>query len=118
VKASDFDIGNYLNTQNVRELIGKDLRILAVRNETIQGKNKMVMSFTTADKALVVNKSNRTIMVAAFGNETNEWVDRKVQLHIHQVLFQRQMVASIAVEPVKEEQKTIIDADKPKKVKK
>jgi hypothetical protein len=109
MKASDFDVGNYMNAQSAQDLglVGKDLRIHTVKSETIRGALKMVMSFTTAEKSLVVNKTNRTALVAAFGNETDEWNDRVVRLSIGQVLFQGRMVPSISVQPVTEVQGTI-----------
>jgi len=120
MKASEFDVGNYLNAQNAQDLnlIGKDLRIHTVGRETIRGIVKMLMTFTTAEKGLVVNKTNRAALVAAYGNETDEWNDRMVRLQIGQVLFQGRMVPSIVVQPVTETQGGIIDAEKPKKGKK
>lgn len=120
MKASEFDVGNYLNAQNAQDLnlIGKDLRIHTVKPETIRGVVKMLMTFTTAEKGLVVNKTNRAALVAAYGNETDEWNDRVVRLHIGQVLFQGRMVPSIVVQPVTETQGAIIDADKPRGKKK
>jgi hypothetical protein len=114
MKASEFDVGNYLNAQTAQDLglIGKDLRIHTVHRETIRGIVKMVMSFTTADKALVVNKSNRTALVEAYGGETDDWNDRVVRLQIGQVLFQGRMVPSIVVVPVTVQQAKMVTEEK------
>jgi hypothetical protein len=116
MKASEFDVGNYLNAQTAQDLglVGKDLRIHTVTRETIRGMVKMVMSFTTAEKTLVVNKTNRTALVAAFGGETDDWNDHLVRLQIGQVLFQGRTVPSIVVMPVTETQTGIDEAGKKK----
>jgi hypothetical protein len=124
MKASEFDVGSYLNAQIAQDLnlIGKDLRIHTVRRETIRGVVKMLMTFTTAEKGLVVNKTNRAALVAAFGGETDDWNDRVIRLQIGQVMFQGRMVPSIIVQPIAAYQApvvdAVIDAEKPKKGKK
>jgi len=120
MKASEFDVGSYLNAQTAQGLglIGKDLRIHTVHRETIRGIVKMLMTFTTAEKGLVVNKTNRAALVAAYGDETDDWNDRVIRLQIGQVMFQGRMVPSIVVQPVTETQGSIIDAEKPKGKKK
>jgi hypothetical protein len=78
----------------------------------------MLMTFTTSEKGLVVNKTNRTALVAAFGNETDDWNDQIVRLSIGQVLFQGRMVPSIVVHPVTETQSGVADQEKPRGKKK
>ena len=105
MKASDFDLGNYLNAATAKAHVGKELHILTIESEIIRDQAKMVMSFRElGEKGLVVNKTNRTALADAFGDETDAWTGKSVQLRIGQVLFQGRMVPSIQVVPITERQ--------------
>jgi len=109
MKATYFDVGNYLNSQTVIDLnlVGKPLIIGSIVAEEIREVTKMVMSFPGVDRSLVVNKSNRTALVDAFGNETDDWIGKSIRLHVGKVLFQGALVPSIAVEAITEVQASL-----------
>lgn len=99
MKASDFNTSNYLNADNSRELIGKILKIYEVKSEEIREKQKLAIGFEGVEKLLIVNKSNRTDLSDAFGDETDNWIGESVKFTITKVMFEGKRVNSITIEP-------------------
>jgi len=58
---------------------------------------KWVVYFSEADKGLVLNKTNATSITACLGDDTDEWMSRKVVLYPTQVQFSGKMVDAIRV---------------------
>jgi hypothetical protein len=58
---------------------------------------KPVLHFLNKDKGLVLNKTNGFLIAQAFGEETDTWPGKSIQLYSHMVNFQGKMVAGIAV---------------------
>ena len=62
------------------------LTVSGVAQETV-GKGddadvKWVVYFSEADKGLVLNKTNATSITACLGDDTHEWMGRKVVLYL------------------------------------
>lgn len=102
MKASEFDVGNYLNSTTASLLVGRDIVVYEVRAEDVRDKKKMIMGFEGVDKALIVNKTNRMIMVEAFGDETDDWVGRTVRIEITKRMYQGKPLPGILVVPNKD----------------
>jgi hypothetical protein len=100
MKAYEFETSKFLNAKSAGEYNGKTLTIYEVKSEIVREMKKMVIGFESVEKTLIVNKTNRTALTDAFGDETNDWYGRKVILHITRVTFDGQPTASIVLEPV------------------
>jgi hypothetical protein len=86
-----------------------------------QGKDKKslpVVRFEGKDAGLVLNKTNASIIAAALGEETDDWVGRKITLRVEDVPFKGDIVAAIRVSiPQQDERKPdSVDLDNPKQV--
>lgn len=79
----------------------RTLTVADVTEELIgQGEEqdlKWVIHFREVDKGLVLNKTNATTITSALGDDTDEWIGRKVVLYPTEVSFSGKMVAAIRV---------------------
>ena len=100
MKSTDFIISNYLNAENATELNHKTLSIYEVKTEIISDVTKMVIGFEGVEKVLVVNKTNNLTMTEAYGEETDNWRDKKVRLDIVGVMFKGKRTPSIQITPI------------------
>jgi hypothetical protein len=97
--ASDFDVGSYLNSATASTLVGQALVIYEVKSEDVRDKRKMLIGFENIDKGLIVNKTNRMVMIEAFGNETDGWVGRTVKIEITKRMYQGKPLPGILLVP-------------------
>ena len=51
-----------------------------ITRETIGGEMKVVMTFATGEKALILNKTNGAAMKKLFGGDTNAWLGKQITL--------------------------------------
>ena len=67
-----------------------------------QGENaqqKLVLKFKGAKQRLPLNKTNALSLASAWGPNTDNWIERKVELRPERVLFSGKMVDSIRLHP-------------------
>jgi hypothetical protein len=57
--------------------------------------------FKDIEKPLALNQTNLTILMAAYGDDSDTWVNKSVIIHLVTVPFNGQPVLSIQVEPSK-----------------
>jgi hypothetical protein len=116
--ASEFDVGVYLNSATAGLLVGKDLVIYEVKSEEVRDKKKMVIGFESVEKTLIVNKTNRMVMIEAFGDETDDWIGCTVRIEITKRMYQGKPLPGILLVPNKEiERRDIGTATPPSKKK-
>jgi hypothetical protein len=99
MKASEFDVSDYLNSTTAGLLVGKDLKVFEVKSVEVRDKKKMVMGFDGVDKALIVNKTNRMVMVEKFGDETDDWIGQTVKIEITKRMYQGKPLPGILLVP-------------------
>jgi hypothetical protein len=97
--ASDFETSQYLNAKSAGKYNGTTAKIFEVKAATINDKRKMVIGFEGIDKMLVVNKTNRDILTEAYGNDTDQWLDKSVVIGIVLVMFEGKRTPSILLTP-------------------
>ena len=89
LKASDLPDGKFISVTIERvelEKVGMDSE-----------DDKPVMYFVGKSKGLVLNKTKANAISAAYGEETEDWSGRPLQLYATEVAFQGKMVASIGI---------------------
>lgn len=81
------------------DLNGKRIRINIDRvdMEDFGGDHKPVLSFVGTDKKMVLNKTNSGEIVDAYGDETDHWHGKLIELYEARVEFQGKKVAAIRV---------------------
>lgn len=69
-------------------------------------KSLPVVRFENKDAGLVLNKTNGSIIAAAFGPETTDWIGREIVLRVEKVSYKGDLVDGIrASVPQQDEQK-------------
>lgn len=91
--------GNFLKAETVKEkkLVGKKLTIAGVEKITLQEKDKLVLSFKDIEDKLVLNSTNANILSEAFGDESDDWTGKTIELTLVKVRFQGSLVPSVQV---------------------
>jgi hypothetical protein len=75
------------------------MTIRAIKLEEIgQDKtSKPVLFFSEETRGMVLNKTNAAMIAHTYGNETDSWLGRPVELHVEPVQFQGRVVDAIRV---------------------
>lgn len=80
---------------------GCTLTISSVKLETVgqgaQAEDKPVCYFEEVDKGLVLNKTNANAIAAMYGDETKDWVGKRVRLGAQDVEYQGKITRGIRV---------------------
>ena len=90
---------------NAEDLEGEDraVRIDNVTREEFEAKDgkpgqvKLALHFRGLDIALLLNNTNATTMVDLFGDETDEWVGKRILLRPTETTFGKKMVPCIRI---------------------
>ncbi len=109
IKISDyFSEATYMSTKvcDDLQLWGKDLMISGVREVEIKGDKKLVVDFYRLDGKIVpslpLNKTRAKTLAKAFGDDVDNWINKKIQLSKVRVQYKGDVVGSIEVIPIKE----------------
>ena len=91
------------NWLKAADLQGRTLTvaIAEVRMEDIGGDHKPVMYFRDREKGIVLNKTNAMNLSFAFGDDTDQWMNQRVELYSERVMFQGKSVDGIRIRPAK-----------------
>jgi len=96
---SDVYGGNFLSSAVLKseKLIGKLLTIDKAEVEEIGNppKTKVILTFKETEKRLPLNKTNSRIIADSFGEETDQWIGRKIKLQTTKRQFQGNIVDAI-----------------------
>lgn len=68
-----------------------------VGSEQIGGDRKLIMYFTGKDKGMVLNKTNARTIGDVFGDDTDDWRGKAVEVFAMKVDFQGRMVDGLRV---------------------
>lgn len=88
--------GTYLKAQDLQ---GRTIPVTIAdcRMEDLGGEEKPVLYFEGKERGLVLNKTNASLLVDAYGDETSQWHGRPIELYPARVQFQGRMVDAIRV---------------------
>lgn len=62
-----------------------------------EGIDKPIVYFQEAQKGMALNKTNGMMIAAAYGDDTDHWVGRKIKLYEASVSFNGQFVPAIRI---------------------
>ena len=84
MKASEAFPSKYLSSsdlggKNARVIIA-DVQMEELQDRTGKKENKMILYFRGKTKGMVCNKTNGKALIAAFGDETDDWINNEVIL--------------------------------------
>lgn len=65
--------------------------------EEVGGEHKPVLYFQGTERGIVLNKTNSSIIAEMHGDETDDWVGKKIKLYPARVEFQGKIVDAIRI---------------------
>ena len=75
-------------------------------------KDLPVLRFKGKDSGLVLNRTNANVIIAAFGDETAEWIGRDIEIFVTEVQYKGDVVDGLRVSvPKQDEKKPVVDLD-------
>ena len=84
------------------DLQGRAVQVTIVRvevQEIATGEHKPVVYFQNKDKGLVLNKTNSQNIAVIYGDDTDQWSGKEVELFTAWVDFQGRSVEAVRVRP-------------------
>ena len=100
MKISDAFPSKYLKSDDIGNS-RLTLTVMALTMEDIGDKEfKPVLRFMGKDKGMVLNKTNATILSSVWGDETDAWQGKQLELFAQPVMFQGRQVMGLAVAPL------------------
>jgi hypothetical protein len=92
---------NWLKAADIPEDAPIVVTIKSAEIEQIKGDNgnesKLVLKFRETDKGLICNKTNAVMIAKHFGDDTDDWIGKRVTLMNVEVQFGGDMVSAIRV---------------------
>lgn len=85
-----------------QDLEGKSLTVTIIDFEVaeLEDGRKPILSFENQPQRLILNKSNATAIANAFGQETNSWIGRQIQITTAFVTFMGKTTLGLKVYPL------------------
>ena len=72
-------------------------KITGIRLEEVGDGVKPILSFKTREKDLVLNRTNANSIGAVYGDDTDSWIGREVELYPTKVEFRGNLVDAIRI---------------------
>ena len=87
---------NYIKSADLR---GEMVKVIIdeVKTEEIGSDRKLVMYFKGKEKGMVLNKTNARTIGDVYGDDTDEWLGKEIELFAMKVDFQGRMVDGLRV---------------------
>ena len=96
--------GTLLSAKSVKDrmLEGKDFTVEDVKSQEFDENKKLIVSFVEIDDSLALNQTNLSIMIEAFGGDTEGWKNKRISLNVIKTKFGGNMVDGIQIKPIKQ----------------
>jgi hypothetical protein len=77
-------------------------------------EQKHILYFANCDKGLVLNKSVATVLADMFGDDTDKWIGKRVEVYTdHSIMFAGRRVGGIRLRAAGESKPSVDDDDIP-----
>lgn len=98
MKGSDIFPSNYIKADDLK---GRDVPVTidTAKMETLGNDQKLILYFEGKEKGMVCNKTNFGRISYLYGDETDDWVGKKIILTSEFVEFQGKTVKGLRVRP-------------------
>ena len=95
----------FANPDTIRaaDLDGKEYAVViaSVEQKSFDDGAKLVIGFQNAKKKLIANRTNAKRIAALYGDETDQWIGREINLRAELVDFKGESVMAVRVQPPK-----------------
>lgn len=99
MKVNKFLTTKYLTAKNSSQLKGTKHIINAVFPELINDQERLLIRMSDIDSPMPLNQTNLSILVDAYGEDTDEWINQKVTINIVKVTFNGSLVDGLQLSP-------------------
>lgn len=93
MNARDYVGGNHFKASEIEAPI--NATISNVTLETLDGVQKMVLQFVELVQSVVLNKTNSVCLIGAYGEDTDRWIGKPVQITQEPVNFKGRVVPGL-----------------------
>lgn len=101
VNVKKFVSAKYLSAKNVGEHKGKTFVIDSAFQDVINDDEKLCIRLSGIDTPMVLNQTNLTILIDAYGIDTDSWINNKVQINVVKVTFNGNLTDGLQLSPIK-----------------
>jgi hypothetical protein len=101
VNVKKFVSAKYLSAKNIGDSRGKTFVIDTAFSDIINEEEKLIIRLNGVDSPMPLNQTNLSILVEAYGEDTDEWINNKVTLNIVKVQYAGNLVDGIQLSPIK-----------------
>lgn len=77
--------GNFINGEKLSTAGPQEVTVVNGEIISLGEDEKVVLSFAETEKQLALNKTRLSFMIGNFGEDTDEWKDKKILLHAQQL---------------------------------
>jgi hypothetical protein len=90
---------NYLKAADATAPLVFTIKAIVLEEIGDEKTKKPVIFFFEETRGLVLNKTNGQLLAHCFGNDTDSWLNRQIELYSEPVQFQGRIVSAIRVRP-------------------
>lgn len=101
VNVKKFVSAKYLSSKNLGNNVGKTCFIDAAYSDIVNDEDKLLLRLSGIENPLVLNQTNLSILIAAYGDDTDKWLGNGVVINLVKVSYNGQMVDGIQLSPTK-----------------
>lgn len=101
VNVKKFVSNKYLSVKNLGENKGKTFVIDSAFAVDINEDEKLCIRLSGIDTPMVLNQTNLTILIDAYGIDTDSWVNNKVMINVVKVTFNGNLTDGLQLSPIK-----------------
>lgn len=73
------------------------IEIESFKEEDGTKKKKVILAFDELDQKLIVNTTNRDVLVELYGDDTDDWVGQKISLYVTKTTFAGKRVDGLRI---------------------
>lgn len=99
--AKKFVSAKYLSSKNLGDNAGKTCFIDAAYSDIVNDEDKLILRLSGIENPLVLNQTNLSILIATYGDDTDEWLGNAVVINLVKVSYNGQLVDGIQLSPTK-----------------
>ena len=100
VNVKKFVTAKYLSAKNLGDNRGKICTIDAAFTDVINEEEKILIRLNGIDNPMVLNQTNLSILIAEYGDNTDNWINNKVSVNVVKVTYNGNLVDGLQLSPV------------------
>lgn len=100
VNVKKFVSAKYLSAKNLGDNRGKICSIDAAFTDVINEEEKLIIRLGGIDSPMVLNQTNLSILIAEWGENTDDWINNKVSVNVVKVTYNGNLVDGLQLNPI------------------